>query len=158
MSIYFCFFSEKLFLLSRAEIPTGHCQRRTWQYSADSDRISLFLTFLSASQERRSEGIFLKRDFEKFISAIAKGWRLRHAAFVGRWHNPFTDALRPHSGGGGTRHQFEDAASCERICRGCASLSVARARQGSRMTRLKVISCSAGAFSKTLVQKYPIER
>lgn len=156
--MFLLFFWKNCFSCPGREFFWGHCQRKTRQCSPDSGCVSLFLRFLSASQERRAERIFLKRDFAKFIFAAAKGWRLRHAAFVGRWHNPFADALRPHSGGGGTGRQFEETDSCERIRRGCASLSVVRARQGSRMTRrLKVISCSAGAFSKTLVQKYPIE-
>jgi len=78
---------------------------------------------------------------------------------IRRCHSPFAGALRPHSGRGWARRPFEDARSRELICRGFASFSVAGGQQGSHMTRqLKVISCSAGAFSKILVEKYPIER
>jgi len=95
VSIPFSLFFWKIcFSCPGRKFSPGHCRRRTWQFSPGSGCISLFLRFLSASQERRAERIFLKRDFAKFISAMAKGWRLRHAALVGRWHNPFAEPQR----------------------------------------------------------------
>ncbi len=159
MSIYFCFFSEKSFLLSRVEILTGPLLAKDlamlsgpWLYFSVSE------VFIGQSRETGGKDIPEKGlrkvyfcNSERMASSSC-GARRALAQFL---HG----CLRPYSGRGGARRQFEDAASCELICRGCASLSVARARQGSHMTRrLKVISGSAGAFSKILVQKYPIER
>jgi len=153
------FFLENLFLLSRPEILTGPLSAKDlailsglWLYFSVSE------VFIGQSRETGGKDIP-----EKGLRKVhfCNGERMAASTCGARWAlaQSLRGASTPNSGGGGARRQFEDAASYERICRGCASLSIARAQQGSRMTRwLKVISRSAGAFSKTHVQKYPIER
>jgi hypothetical protein len=91
------FFLEKLFSRLGWEFSPGRCRQRAWLGSADRESLFQLLPFLSVSQKRHAEGMFMKRDFARFSFGrwgLNGSLETRCSPAVA----PLPHALRPHSG------------------------------------------------------------
>ena len=117
MSIFFCFFSEKLSFMPWAGIVPGPSSAKGWLGPADCESLSRFPVFLSVSHKRRAKGTVMRRCPAKKSCAAAAEWQHQDGALLWSCHSPALPALRPHGGRGGLRCQFDEPASHKLICR-----------------------------------------